>query len=67
MMIINPKNKKKMKKMIAFIEVCAFVIGALGGIGYAVYGGSWPIAVAIVIMAVMAWPTFKGAYKQLAE
>lgn len=56
-----------MKKMIAFIEVCAFVIGALGGFGYAEYCGSRPIAVAIVILAVMAWPIFKEAYKQLAE
>ncbi len=56
-----------MKKLIAFVEVCAYVMAALGGCGYAVYGGSWPIAVAIIIMAVMAWPTFKGAYKQLAE
>lgn len=56
-----------MKKLIAFIEFCAYILGALGGWGYAVHGGSWPIAVAIIILAVMAWPTFKEAYKQLTE
>ena len=56
-----------MKKLIAFIKFCAFVLAVLGGFGYAVYGGSWPIAVAILILGLMAWPEFAAAYKELTE
>ncbi len=56
-----------MKKLIAFIIFCAYILGTIGGFGYAAWGGSWPIAVAVIILAVMAWPTFKEAVKQLKE
>lgn len=56
-----------MSKFIAFVKFCAFILGAVGGFGYAVYGGSWPIAAAIIILALMAWPEFAAAYKVLAE
>ena len=42
-----------MSKFIAFVKFCAFILGAVGGFGYAVYGGSWPIAAAIIILALM--------------
>ena len=54
-----------MKKLFAFIAFCAYILGALGGFGYAVYGGSWPIAIAIVILALIAWPVFENAWKEL--
>lgn len=46
-----------MKNFIAFVCLCAYVMGAIGGFGYAVYEGAYPIAVSIVILAIMAWPT----------
>ena len=54
-----------MSKFIAFVKFCAFILGAVGGFGYAVYGGSWPIAVAIILLALMAWPVFENAWKEL--
>ena len=56
-----------MSKFIAFVKFCAYILGAIGGFGYAVYGGSWPIAVAIIILALMASPEFAAAYKELTE
>lgn len=56
-----------MKKLFAFIAFCAYILGALGGFGYAVYGGSWPIAIAIVILALMAWPQFENAWKEMND
>ena len=56
-----------MSKFIAFVKFCAYILGAGGGVGYAVYGGSWPIAVAIIILALMAWPEFAASYKVLTE
>ena len=56
-----------MSKFIAFVKFCAYILCAVGGFGYAVYGGSWPIAVAIIILALMAWPEFAAAYKVLTE
>lgn len=47
-----------MSKFIAFVKFCAYILGAVGGFGYAVYGGSWPIAVAIIILAPMATATY---------
>lgn len=64
---VKPNCKSKMKKLIAFIIFCAYILGTIGGFGYAAWGGSWPIAVAVIILAVMAWPTFKEAVKQLKE
>lgn len=54
-----------MKKLFAFVCLCAYVMGAIGGFGYALYGGSWPIAIAIVILAVMAWPTAVNQWRVL--
>jgi hypothetical protein len=56
-----------MSKIFAFVKFCAFILGAVGGFGYAVYGGSWPIAAAIIILALMAWPEFENAWKELTN
>lgn len=54
-----------LKKLKAFGEICAYVLATIGGVGYSIYGGSWPIAIAIVVLGVMAFPEFKNALKEL--
>ena len=53
-----------MKKLINF-AVCALWV--LGGIGYAIYGGSYPIAAGCAINAILALPTVKKHFNELTE
>lgn len=54
-----------MNKILAFFIIAAYVLGTIGGFGYALYGGSWPIAIAIIILGVLAFPKVKEAFKTL--
>ena len=54
-------------KLLAFIEICAYVLGFLGGIGYAAYLGKWAIVVSILVLGVMAWPEFRKALYELTN
>ena len=55
-----------MKKILYFLALCLYALGAIGGIGYVCYSGAWIVAVAVVVLAVMAFPTAKKFYHQLA-
>lgn len=57
----------KTKKLIAFFILCAYILGTIGGFGYAVYGGSWPIALGVVVLAVMASPIAWRLFKFLSN
>lgn len=54
-----------MIKIFYFLMVCAYVLATLGGFGYAAWGGSWPVAIAIVALAFMAWPEFVKYHNKL--
>lgn len=58
-----------MKKLnwIAFFGLCAYVLGAIGGLGYALYSKAYLIAVCIVVLAIMAFPKAKEWWKGLME
>lgn len=45
------------KKIISFIILAMYILGSIGGFGYACYSGAYLISVAVVALAVMAWPT----------
>ena len=49
----------EMKKIISFIILCLSFVGAVGGIGYAIYGGAWPVAIGVAVLAYAAWPELK--------
>lgn len=44
---------------ISFIILALYILGSIGGFGYAVYSGAYLISIAIIALAVMAWPTAK--------
>ena len=48
-----------MKQTLKFFGFCAWILGSIGGFGYACYCHRYLIAVAIVILAAMAFPTAK--------
>lgn len=56
-----------MNKVLAFFIIIVYVLGTIGGFGYALYGGSWPIAIAIVILGALAFPKVKEAFKTLTS
>lgn len=51
-----------MKKFLQFFEMVAYVVGAIGGFGYALYSRAYLIAICIVILAVMAFPAFRKCW-----
>lgn len=57
----------KAKKLIVFFLLCAYILGTIGGFGYAVYGGSWPIALGVVVLAAMASPIAWRLFKFLSN
>lgn len=54
-------------KIVSFFAICAYVLGTVGGIGCAIHDGAFAIAAAVLVMAVMAFPTFKSFVKRLIE
>lgn len=53
------------RKFYLFVMICLAVMGLIGGIGYAIWGGSWPIAVGVAVLAFMAWPKFNEYREEL--
>lgn len=65
---INHKNKIKMKKyFVAFFWLAVYLLGVIGGVGYAAYSGAWVIAVCAALLGVMAFPKVKEAFKMLSN
>lgn len=54
-----------LKKIGYFFGMCAYAVGAIGGFGYACYCKAYFIAVCVVALAVMAFPTVKSFYNKL--
>ena len=57
----------KIKKFGYFFGICAYALGSLGGFGYAIYCKAYLIAVAIIVLAAMAFPTLKKFFNKLTE
>ena len=53
------------KEIFSFIILALYILGAIGGFGYAVYSDAKLIAVAVLALAVMAWPTAWKCIKYL--
>ena len=54
-----------MKKFINFAVICLWVLGGIGGVGYAIYEGSWAIAAGCAVNALLALPTVKKHFDEL--
>ena len=54
-----------MKKSYYFVMLCLCVMGLIGGIGYSLYCGAYPIAVGVAVLAYMAWPQVKDYFLKL--
>ncbi len=56
-----------MKKVLDFAGLCAYVVGAIGGFGYAMYCKAYFIAVCVAALAAMAFPTAKKFFLDLLD
>jgi hypothetical protein len=56
-----------MKKFISFIMICLYVLGVIGGLGWALYSGGYMIAVGVCAVAYMAWDKMVEYYHNLTD
>ncbi len=54
-----------LKKFGYFFALFAYAVGASCGFGYAAYCKAWFIAICVVVLAVMAFPTAKKFFNNL--
>ena len=56
-----------MEKIVCFFILCLYVVGVIGGIGYAIYGGAWPVAIGVAVLGWMAFPKLKEAFEKVTK
>jgi uncharacterized membrane protein len=55
----------EIKKILSLILLFAYAMGAIGGTGYAIYSGAYLIAVAVVVLALLAFPSALACWNEL--
>jgi MFS superfamily sulfate permease-like transporter len=56
-----------LKKVLSFVLLFLWVMGIVGGIGYSIYGGAWPIAVGVAVAAWLSWPKVVELFHNLTD
>ena len=46
-----------MERFGKFFGLCAYGVGSIGGLGWAIYNNEWVLAVCTLVLAAMAFPT----------
>lgn len=54
-----------LKKLYDFAVACVYVLGSIGGFGYAMYNKAYLIGVCVACVAAMAYPYVREAVKDL--
>lgn len=60
-------EESKVRKILAFFELCLCVMGFIGGIGYSIHGGGYPIAVGVVVLGKFAFPKIRDTWGILVK
>lgn len=55
------------KKFISFLLLALAVLGSIGGVGYAIYCGAYPIAAGVATLTYLAWPKITECFKNMWE
>lgn len=55
-------KESKARKVVAFFELFLCVMGLIGGIGYSIYGGGYPIAVGVGVLGIFAFPKMRDKW-----
>lgn len=56
-----------LKGIISMFLLMLYAMGSIGGFGYAMYCKAYLIAVAVLVLAIMAFPTAKRIFKEWTE
>ena len=56
-----------MKKIWSFLGLCGWVLGVIGGIGYACYSHAYLIAVAVAVLGILSFDKVRGFVRELTE
>ena len=56
-----------MKQFVAFLMICLYALGVIGGLGWSLYSGGYVIAVGIVAVAWMALPKLREFFIVMEE
>jgi len=56
---------ESIKKIGKFFGQCAYVLGSIGGFGYAMYNHAYPIAAGVVVLACMAFPVARKWFRDI--
>lgn len=57
----------KLKGIISMFLLMLYAMGSIGGFGYAMYCKAYLIAVAVLVLAILAFPTIKDVWKKWQE
>lgn len=57
----------KLKGIISMFLLMLYAMGSIGGFGYAMYCKAYLIAVAVLVLAILAFPTIKKVFKVWTE
>lgn len=60
-------NFDNMKKILNFVGLCVWLLGTIGGFGYCAWIGQWHIAIAILVLGGLAFPTVKKMFNNLVN
>ena len=52
------------KKFYCFFVIAAWVLGTVGGFGWAVFNHAWLIALAVLALGAMAFPYVRDTFKK---
>lgn len=58
---------KDFKKILYFFGLFAYILGSIGGFGYALYCKAYVIAIAVVVLAIMAFPTARTWFNEIID
>lgn len=58
---------EKYKGFIYFALICLYILGSIGGIGFACYNHAYLIAIGVAVVALMALPQVVKYFKALTD
>ena len=58
---------EKFKGFLCFLQICLYILGSIGGFGYALYNKAYLIAVGVAAVIAMAFPYIKNVFKDMMD
>ncbi len=57
-------NNPTLKGFLCTLLLFAYLVGSIGGFGYAVYSDAWFIAVCVLVLALLAFPVVRNIFNE---